>query len=121
MHKAARIVPFIAVALAAPAVAPGSATPVGPLPNGPVKALSVRARTTFVVSLPKPAVPGRVWRLARPYEPTVVSGLREGETPGTVWLRFRAVAHGKTSLIFALTRGERSHAYAARTFTVTVR
>ena len=113
------LAPFASLTAAAAALA--SATPVGPLPNGPVSAVVARQNATFRVSLPKPAVAGRVWRIARPYRSSVVVGVREGETKDTIWLTFRAVGQGKTSLVFAMTRGERSHAYAARTFAVTVR
>lgn len=108
-------------ALTVAAAALASATPVGTLPHGPVTAVTARQHTIFRVTLPKPAVAGRVWRIARPYRSAVVVGVREGETKATVWLTFRAVGRGKTSLVFAMTRGERSHAYAARTFVVTVR
>jgi predicted secreted protein len=122
LHKrAAANITATVVALVAAASALASAAPVGPLPKGPVSVIRARPGSTFVVSLPKAAVRGRVWRMARPYKSSVVRGLREGETGATVWLRFRAVSPGVTNLVFALTRGERSHAYAARTFTITVR
>jgi hypothetical protein len=102
------------VAAAAVSSASASAPPVGPLPVGPTK-------HTFVITLPKSKNSGLVWRIARAYRSSVVRQLDEGETKTTVWLRFRSVAAGKTSLVLALTRGERPHAFAARTFRVTVR
>jgi predicted secreted protein len=120
-RRAAANITAAVVALVASASALASAAPVGPLPKGPVSVIRAQPGSTFVVSLPKAAVAGRVWRMARPYKSSVVRGLREGETGSTVWLRFRAVSPGVTNLVFALTRGERSHAYATRTFTVTVR
>jgi hypothetical protein len=45
----------------------------------------------------------------------------EGETASAIWIRFRAGGPGTTAVAYALTRGERSHAYAARTFVVKVR
>jgi len=110
-----------AAALAAATAALASSPPVGPLPKGPVRSVDAKANATFVVSLPKSKQPGLVWRIARNYRSSVVRQLTEGETKSSVWLRFRSVATGKTSLVFALTRGERAHAYAARTFVVTVR
>jgi hypothetical protein len=50
-----------------------------------------------------------------------VQEVDEGETSKDVWLTYKAVKPGATRIIFALTRGETSHAYAARTFAVTVR
>ena len=115
---ASLVVSVAAAAVAAVAVA--SAPPVGPLPDGPVRAIAVKPDRTFVVSLPKSQQPGLVWRLARRYRTAVVRQLAEGETSRTVWLRFRSLAPGTTSLVFGLTRGERSHAYAARSFRITV-
>ncbi len=95
-------------------------TPVGPLPSGPTKTVSLRAGTTFTATLPKSAVSGRVWRIARAYDDAVLRELREGDSKSVVWVTFRAVASGATRVVFALTRGETSHAYAARTFRVLV-
>ena len=112
---------LVVVAAAAVATASASAPPVGPLPSGATKAVVVKAKRTFVITLPKSKDPGLVWRIARTYRSAVVRQLDEGETKSSVWLRFRSLAAGNTSLVLALTRGERPHAYAARTFLVTVR
>src|SRR5262249_50350192 len=113
---------LIAVAVLGTATATlASATPVGPLPTGPTRAIAAAARSSFVVTLPKSKQPGLVWRVARTYRSSVVRQQSEGETASEVWLRFTAVAPGKTSLVFALTRGERPHAFAGRTFRITVR
>jgi hypothetical protein len=98
-----------------------SAPPVGPLPAGPTANVTVQAKSTFVVTLPKSKQAGLVWRVARPFKGGVVRQLGEGETRSSVWLRFRSVTTGKTSLVFALTRGETRHAFASRTYLVTVR
>src|ERR1051325_7339294 len=106
-----RVIPSVLVSVAAgvaATVAIASAPPVGPLPDGPVRAIAVKPDHTFVVSLPKSQQPGLVWRLARRYRTAVVRQLAEGETSKTVWLRFRSVAPGTTSLVFGLTSGERS-------------
>ena len=108
-------------ALAAAATTLASATPVGPLPDGPTRAVVAKAHSTFVVTLPKSKQPGLVWRVARTYRRSVVRQQGEGETPSAVWLRYETVAPGKTSIVFALTRGEQPHAFAARTFKVIVR
>lgn len=109
---------LLAAVAAGPVVA--SAPPVGPLPAGPVKPIALKSNHTFTITLPKSKDPGLVWRVARAYAGGVVEERTEGETKSSVWLRFRSVAPGKTSLVFALTRGEREHAFAARTFLVTV-
>jgi hypothetical protein len=63
-----------------------------------------------------------VWRIARSYDGHVVREIRERQTPaGAVRVSYRAVAQGSTRIVFALTRGERPHAYASRTFHVIVR
>jgi hypothetical protein len=112
-----------AVALAAVLVAPAAATapPVGPLPAGPTIPLPAKAGRTFHVSVAKPRIPGRVWRIARPYDARVVREVREGDTKTTIWWDFRAVRPGSTTIVLAQTLGERSHAYAARRIRVTVK
>lgn len=106
-----------ALALAGAALA--DSTPVGPLPKHPVAPLNVRAGKTFTITLPKRGG-GLVWRIARPFDGKVLNEAAEGETAKTVWFLF-GTAKGKTRLVFALTRGERRRAYAAREYAVTVR
>jgi predicted secreted protein len=98
-----------------------SAPPVGPLPLATRVALTAQSGKTFVVTLPKSSRAGLVWRVARPYDAKVVREVAEGETKRTVWVRYRAVRRGATRIVYALTRGETAHAYAARTFAVVVR
>jgi predicted secreted protein len=83
----------------------------------------VRAETqrTFVLTLPKSSRAGYVWRVARRYDAKVVREVAEGDTKRTVWVRYRALRRGTTRIVYALTRGETAHAYAARTFVVVVR
>jgi hypothetical protein len=104
-----------AAAAAVAATALSSAPPVGPLPPGPEKTVKAVVGETFAVQLPKPAA-GRVWRVARAYDSTVVRETTETATR----VGYRAVGPGTTRVVFALTRGERSHAYASRTFKVVV-
>jgi hypothetical protein len=103
-------------------VAPVAATapPVGPLPPGPTVPAGAKAGRTFRISVVKPRVAGRVWRIARPYNPRVVREIREGETKTTIWWTFRAVRAGTTTIVLAQTLGERPHAYAARRIRVAV-
>jgi hypothetical protein len=97
-----------------------SAGPVGPLPNGPTTSVHLAVGKTYVVRLPQPKVPGRVWRIARPFDGKIVSETHEGETKQYVLITFRAVGKGSTRVVFAMTRGERAHAYAAHTFSFRV-
>jgi hypothetical protein len=109
-----------AVAVAASALS--SARPVGPLPKGAVETVRAFAGATFTVTLPSPAFRGRTtWRVARGYDSRIVREIGEGTKPrGSVWVRFRAVGPGTTRIVYALTRGDAAHAYAARTFRVVV-
>jgi hypothetical protein len=97
-----------------------SAPPVGPLPAGPTRTISVKAAHTFRVTLAKSHVAGRVWRVARPYDGRVVRETREGETKTTVWIVYRALRPGATRIVYGLTLGEGRHAYAAARFAVRV-
>jgi hypothetical protein len=112
---------LLLTALATTTAALSSAGPVDPLPTGPTRAIVATAPGSFVVTLPKSKQPGLVWRVARIYRSSVIREQSEGETASTVWLRYETIAPGKTSLVFAFTRGERPHAFAARTFRITVR
>ena len=113
-----------AVVVAAGAVAAtalSSAPPVGPLPKGPVQTVKRPRGTTFTITLPKPSVAGRSRRVARSYDSGVVREVGEGtKKSGTGWATYRAVASGETSVVYALTRGERPVAYASRTIRVVV-
>lgn len=109
-------------ALALPAVA--SAPPVGPLPDGPVVTLTVPRATLFAIALPsRPKSTGLVWRAAwgaNPAVPHVVRPLWESDVGASVAVVYRAVAPGKATLTYGLTRGETYKAYASMTYNVTV-
>jgi predicted secreted protein len=122
MSKRLLVVPAVLVAAGAVAAAAlSSAPPVGPLPKGPVLTVKPAAGKTFTVTLPKPSVAGRSWRVARSYDARVVREVGEGtKKSGAVWVTYRAVAPGTTRVLYALTRGEESHAYASRTYRVVV-
>ncbi len=109
-----------AVLLASAAVA--DSTPVGPLPKGPTQTLRVHPGASLTLSVPRPtSASGKVWRVARPYDPKVVRQVSEGATSKKIWLRYRAVRKGTTTVRLALTRGETRKAYAARSFRIVVR
>jgi hypothetical protein len=98
-----------AVALAVAAAARGDSTPVGPLPPGPVSTISTSSNQLVAVALPHaPKTSGFVWRLARRYDSGVVRQISEADVDANVVLVFKVIGHGKTSLVFALTRGDTS-------------
>jgi hypothetical protein len=122
MRKRIACIAGLAAAGAVVTTAIPAAAPVGPLPRGPVKTVTRAAGTTFAVALPRPSVTGGVWRVARAYDARVVREVDERTLRGGgVLVRFRAVARGSTRIVYALTRGERPHAYAAWTFRIVVR
>lgn len=108
------------LALAAPA-AQASAGPVGALPKGPVTTISVKKGELVAVALPSAAAStGLVWRVARAYNGKVVSEVTEGDLKTDVVIVYKAVGVGKTSIVYALTKGESATAKRAKTFVVTV-
>ena len=109
-----------AAALAFTAVASASAPPVGPLPAGPVTQVTAPKGTLVAVALPAKSG-GLVWRLARPYDAAVVRQVSEATVGRNVVIVFRAVGKGSTRIVFGLTRGERTHAYASVAHVVEVR
>ncbi|MDX6515510.1 MAG: hypothetical protein QOH73_1176 [Gaiellaceae bacterium] len=120
LSRTLSIAVLLAAALVCAVVAGASAPPVGPLPAGPTKTVVVKRGKAFVVNLPKSTVAGRVWRLARTYDRTVVYEVAEGEKGNVVWVRFRAGRIGTTRIVYALTLGEGRHAYKARRYAVRV-
>jgi hypothetical protein len=97
-----------------------SATPVGPLPPGPVTTISTVGSSFVSVVLPKGAQ-GRVWRQARQYDGHVLRQVSEANVGANVVVVFKAVGHGSTKVVYGLTRGETRKAYASATFNITVR
>jgi hypothetical protein len=96
-----------------------SSPPVGPLPRGPVSTIHVQKGELVAVALPDRAG-GRVWRIARPFDSSVVREVSEADVGKSVVLVFQTFKKGTTTLKFGLTRGERSTAYESRTVSVTV-
>ncbi len=109
----------VSAALLVPA-ATASAPAVGPLPKGTTKTISVKPGATFTATLPKPRVAGRVWRIARAFNGAVVTETHESDSGANLVVRFKARKAGSTKIVFAMTLGERSHAYAAVTYAVRV-
>jgi hypothetical protein len=109
---------FAALVLATGALA--TATPVGPLPKGPVTTISAARGTLVSVALPHRAN-GRVWRQAGTVKSTVLKQVSEGDVGASVVIVFRAVGAGTARIAYGLTRGETKKAYASQTFSVRVR
>jgi hypothetical protein len=98
-----------AAALAAAAVARGDSTPIGPLPPGPVSTITTSPNQLVAVALPQARkASGLVWRVARRYDSSVVRQVSEADVDANVVLVFKVLSRGKTSLVFALTRGDTS-------------
>jgi hypothetical protein len=97
------------VALATAAAASADSTPIGPLPRGPVSTITTGPNQLVAVALPHAAEDsGLVWRLARQYDSAVVRQISEADVGANVVVVFKVIRRGKTSLVFALTRGDTS-------------
>jgi hypothetical protein len=102
---------LIGVSLAIAAAARGDSTPIGPLPPGPVSTITTSPNQLVAIALPHaPKSSGLVWRLARRYDSRVVRQISEADVDANVVVVvvFRVLSRGKTSLVFALTRGDTS-------------
>ena len=107
-------------ALTFAAEAGASATPVGPLPEGPVTTIAAKRGTLVSVALRK-RPGGKVWRLAGNLNPNVLHELSEADLGASVVVVFKAVGSGSTTLTYGLTLGDAgTKAYASATFTVHV-
>ncbi len=92
------------------------ATPVGALPKGPVSTVTTQPGLLVAVALPRQKeASGLVWRLARNVDAKVVRQLSEADVGSNVVAVFKVVGFGKTSIVFALTRGERGKAFRSHT------
>jgi len=103
------------------AVALANSTPIGPLPAGPVSTIDVQHGEVVAFALPRRSA-GRVWRVARPFDKSVVRQLSEANVGSSVVLVFRARSAGQTTVSLALTKGDTSgSALESRRFRVRVR
>ncbi len=115
--KIATMTLAVTAALAGTSVA--SSTPVGPLPAGPTSTIRTQAGELIAVALPHRSG-GRTWRVARQFDGRVVQQVSEADVGANVVVIFKALHSGKTTLAFALTKGESSMASESRTVTVLV-
>jgi hypothetical protein len=109
----------VVAALALAASAAATAPPVTSLPPGPSSSITTKAGERVAVALPHRK--GLSWRIARTVDARVLRQVAEGDVGAHVVVVFRAVARGRASVVFALTRGETSKALASRRYVVTVR
>jgi hypothetical protein len=99
----------VGAALAVAGAARGDSTPIGPLPPGPVSTITTSPNQLVAIALPHASkTSGLVWRLARRYDSGVVRQVSEADVDANVVVVFKVLRRGKTSLVFALTRGDTS-------------
>ena len=99
----------VVLALVATGVAAADSTPVRPLPKPAVTRVTTAKGSLVAVALPtQTARSGLVWRIARPLDTRLVRQVGEADVGPSVVLVFRVVGAGRTSLHFALTRGDAS-------------
>jgi hypothetical protein len=113
---------FSAIALTGgAAVALADSTPVGPLPAGPVATIQAQRGELVALALPERGS-GRVWRVARPVDATILRQVSEADVGRSVVLVFRTRRAGRTTISLALTKGDASaKALESRRFHVLVR
>src|SRR5262245_60498466 len=108
-----------AALFSAAAPAEASAPPVRAIPNGPVSSVTTQTGQLVAIALPRKAN-GLVWRLARRIDPAVPRQVSEADVGASVVVIFRAAGRGTARVVFALSRGETTHARASVTHTVRV-
>jgi hypothetical protein len=103
------------------ATALADSTPIGPLPVGPVSTIEAQHGELVALALPT-RKGGRVWRVARRFDATVLRQVSEANVGSSVVLVFRAGSVGRTTISLALTKGDVSgKALESRLFHVRVR
>ncbi|MFL5914844.1 MAG: hypothetical protein ACJ752_04305 [Gaiellaceae bacterium] len=97
------------IALAVAARARADSRPVGALPPGPVSTSITAPKQLVAIAMPRASTrSGLVWRLARHYDSHIVRQISEANVGPNVIVVFSVVGRGDTSLVFALTRGDKS-------------
>jgi hypothetical protein len=118
--RAAALVAVVALAGATAAATRASSPPIGPLPPGAHATVTTKAGELVAIALPHRSG-GRVWRIARRFDGSVLREVSEAGVGQSVVIVFKAVRPGALTLSYALTRGETTKALEARTFTVRIR
>ena len=109
-----------ALAGAAATATRASSPPIGTLPPGVHATVTTKAGELVAIALPHRSG-GRVWRIARPFNGSVLREVSEADVGSNVVIVFKAVRRGALTVSYALTRGETTKALEARTFTVRIR
>ena len=111
---------LVSAVLLAAVPAGASAPPVGPLPPGQITTVSAKRGTFVAVALPaQTSSSGLVWRLARG-NPAIVREVAERSLGPTVVIVFKAVARGKATVSYGLTKCESKKAYKSVTYKITI-
>jgi hypothetical protein len=111
---------LISAVLLAAVPASASAPPVGALPPGQITSVFAKRGTFVAVALPaQTSSSGLVWRLARG-NPAIVRQVAERSLGPTVVIVFKAVARGKATVSYGLTKGESKKAYKSVTYKITI-
>jgi hypothetical protein len=111
---------LVSAALLAAVPASASAPPVGPLPPGQVTTVTAKPGTFVAVALPaQTSSSGLVWRLARG-NPAIVRQVAERSLGPAVVIVFKAIARGKATVSYGLTKGESKKAYKSVTYKITI-
>ena len=118
--RAAALMAVAALAGATAAATRASSPPIGPLPPGAHATVTTKAGELVAIALPHRSG-GRVWRIARRFDGSVLREVSEADVGQSVVIVFKAVRPGALTLSYALTRGETTKALEARTFTVRIR
>jgi hypothetical protein len=111
---------FVAAVGLVAASAAASSAPVGPLPAGPSSSITTQRNELVAVALPHRSG-GRVWRIARALNASVVREVSEADVGANVVVVFRAVGAGRATVKFGLTKGETAKAFESRTFVISVK
>jgi len=111
---------LVSAVLLAAVPAGASAPPVCPLPPGQVTTVTAKRGTLVALALPaQTSSSGLVWRLARG-NPAIVRQVAERSLGPTVVIVFKAVARGKATIAYGLTKGESKKAYKSVTYEITI-
>jgi hypothetical protein len=119
-RRAILILAACAVAIGAATAARASSPPIGPLPRGVHSTVATKAGELVAIALPHRSG-GRIWRIARAFDGSVLHEVSEADIGPNVVIVFKAVRPGALTLSYALTRGETTKALEARTFAVRIR
>jgi len=108
-HSMKRVIVVMSIlsALTYGRAALAESTPIGPLPAGPISSIEAQQGELVAVALPSRSG-GRVWRIARRLDDSVLREVSEANVGGSIVLVFRARGAGSTTIAMALTVSDSS-------------